>query len=394
MNYQSITHEQSGVTVQVSRFGGAQGAQEVHLMAVPPAARPFEEQLACLWEGYRYACEELRLPAASAIFRRLFLSDYANQGRVVRDSPFARPDAQTGPVALSVVEQPPLPERKVALWAYHVHDRAGLRKEQTNHGVLLRREDLCHLWTTDLGFPGTSEETGAAWQTRQIFEKYIDQLGSLGADLANDVIRTWLFVQNVDVNYAAMVQARSAVFDKCGLTCDTHYIASTGIEGRHGDPRRSILFDAYAVPGIRPRQLRYLQAPQHLGPTNLYGVTFERGTSVDHGDRRHIFISGTASIEPGGLVLHQGDVKRQAERTFENIHALLADADAGPADLAQLIVYLRDGADAGAVEHFVRERYPQVPCLLVRAPVCRPDWLIEVECIAIRENRNTGLPAF
>lgn len=57
------------------------------------------------------------------------------------------------------------------------------------------------------------------------------QLMEQQCTLANNCIRTWFFVQNVDVNYAGVVKARNEVFVTQNLTEHTHYIASTGIGG-------------------------------------------------------------------------------------------------------------------------------------------------------------------
>lgn len=62
--------------------------------------------------------------------------------------------------------------------------------------------------------------------------------------------------------------------------------------------------DTYAVAGLQPEQIHFLYAPTHLNPTYEYGVSFERGTYVDYGDRRQIFISGTASINNKGEVVY------------------------------------------------------------------------------------------
>ena len=46
------------------------------------------------------------------------------------------------------------------------------------------------------------------------------------------------------------------------------------------------------------------------------------------------------------------------------------------------IVYLRDLADAHDVESILDELYPDIPHILTLAEVCRPKWLVEMECIA------------
>ncbi len=112
-------------------------------------------------------------------------------------------------------------------------------------------------------------------------------------------------------------------------------------------------------------------------------MTFERGTAIQYGDRRHLLISGTASINNRGEVIHLGDVKAQAARMLENIETLLKEGGATLDDIAQSIVYLRDVADYEIVHQYLEERLPNVPRAITLAPVCRPAWLIEMECIAI-----------
>ena len=73
--------------------------------------------------------------------------------------------------------------------------------------------------------------------------------------------------------------------------------------------------DTYAVDGLKSEQIHYLYAPTHLNPTYEYGVSFERGTYVDYGDRRQVFISGTASINNKGEVVCPGR-HSQADGTY------------------------------------------------------------------------------
>ena len=53
-------------------------------------------------------------------------------------------------------------------------------------------------------------------------------------------------------------------------------------------------------------------------------------------------------------------------------------------DLQYMIVYLRDVADYHPIQKYIHLRFPNVPALIVEARVCRPEWLIEVECVATR----------
>ena len=154
------------------------------------------------------------------------------------------------------------------------------------------------------------------------------------------------------------------------------------------------LLESEDMKGFKPEQQRYLYAPTHLNRTSEYGVSFERGTLLQFGDRNHAIISGTASINNKGEVEHVGDVEMQTRRMLENVETLLAESGMTMDDAAQIIVYLRDGADYEAVSRMFREKFPQVPTVFTLAPVCRPTWLIEMECIAIRPAENTGYGDF
>ena len=232
------------------------------------------------------------------------------------------------------------------------------------------------------------QASNSEYQMRLLFNDYVMQLLENGCSLANNCIRTWLYVQNVDVNYAGVVKARNEVFATQNLTPNTHFIASTGIAGRHASPKVLVQMDAYAITGIQPEQIHYLYAPTHLNPTYEYGVSFERGTYIDYGDRRQVYISGTASINNQGEVMYPGDVKKQTLRMWENVETLLAEADCTFNDVGHLLVYLRDIADYTVVKEMFEERFPHIPKVYLLAPVCRPGWLVEMECMAVKAIHN------
>jgi len=205
-----------------------------------------------------------------------------------------------------------------------------------------------------------------------------------GGVTLGEVVRTWLYVANIDVNYAPVSSARNRIFDRYGITREIGFPASTGIDGRSADRGDLLLLDVLAITGLEQGQNRRMEAPSHMNATVEYGVTFERGREVVFGDRRHLYVSGTASISNQGEILHPGDVARQTRRATENIAALLAGSGAEPADLRYLIVYLRDAADAETVEAVLAAGpMASVPRIIVHAPVCRPGWLMEMEGVAI-----------
>jgi enamine deaminase RidA (YjgF/YER057c/UK114 family) len=78
------------------------------------------------------------------------------------------------------------------------------------------------------------------------------------------------------------------------------------------------------------------------------------------------------------------DIIGQAERMIGNIEALLDEAGCGLEDVQEAVVYLRDPADYQTVRNFFEKNHPDFPHIIVLAHVCRPGWLIETECMAIR----------
>lgn len=360
------------IRIQTSRFLPQNGATaEFHVMVtVTDPSLGFDAQLEAVMQACREASE-----GRTVLFRRFFLSDAANQAPRLLEALSALPPAPT-----SLVGQAPLDGTRIALWMY-------CTSPMERKGGVPVHNGYTHHWAGSLVGPGSDSNA----QMSAIFQQLDRALKQEGHSVAGDTLRTWIFVRDVDANYAGVVEGRKAYFDRIGLTADTHYIASTGIEGYTAAAQELVEMDACTVTGLQEGQVRYLHAPDYLNRTSDYGVTFERGTAVTYGDRRHLFISGTASIDAQGNVLHPGNAAAQTRRALENIAALLSDADASLSDLAQAIVYLRDPADYPAVRPIVESTCPTLNAVYVHAPVCRPAWLVEIEGIAVTTDGN---PAF
>ena len=383
MKYELIPFESLGVSVQLSSFCPEGGAGEWHAMLhVEPRGDLFQSQYDRLIEAERQLLSRDDIRGARVIFKRYFLSDGTNQQPLMHDEP----DTCT----VSYIQQPPLDGSKLALWLYlqrgtEVEDRA-----DGMGSTLVRHNGYEHLWTMGMTVP----EGSSYAQTRTLLEDYEQLLAGREATMEANCIRTWFFVRDVDTSYKGMVVARRENFEREGLSRSTHYIASTGIGGNPSDPRAVIQFGSYALKGFRPEQQQYLYALSHLNRTDEYGVTFERGTRMTYGDRSHLIISGTASIDHRGEVLHVGDIEQQTLRMWENVEALLSEGGGNFSDVMQIVVYLRDISDYDVVSRMFRERLPEIPTVFTLAPVCRPSWLIEMECIAVTPEGNKDFPDF
>ena len=375
---QTITY--AGAQAEVFTFDNGTEVTEHHVMLhLTDPAQDFSQQLVALLNAYDSLRDQLGGPAA--VFKRYFVSDAANQADAIlaADAPGC---------ALSIIQQPTLDGTKLALWAYM---QTGVLPQATSGGLYeVRHGGFRHLWGGSAAIPAEGSEA----QTSLLINQYVMQLFQEGCSMAANCLRTWFFARDIDNNYAGVVKARNDIFYTQGLTDKTHFIASTGIGGSGADHRTLTQLDTYAVAGIRPGQVSYLYAPDHLNRTSDYGVSFERGTRVDYADRRHLLISGTASIDNRGQVLHPGDIRRQTLRMWENVGALLAEGGCTFDDVAHMIIYLRDPADYATVRSLYAQRFPGRPAVFVHAPVCRPGWLIEMECMAVKAQHDPAHPAY
>lgn len=287
-------------------------------------------------------------------------------GRLFLDDDTVVPSLSKPFNAISVVRQKPLGDHPVSLWIW-------ASEESFSSDTLL--------WSANL----VSDKEDIYDQTYEILCNYQQFLISQGMNITDNCVRTWFFVDDIDYKYADFVRARREYFDSIGLRSDTRYIASTGIFGVPGKrdvTGGDVMLDALALRDPEKCTITYLHAYSHLSPTSLYGVTFERGAVVEYDDRSHVFISGTASIDARGKVVHVGDVGKQCDRMMENVSVLLSEANASMEDVQMAIVYLRNSEDLGIVKERLSETLRDIPHNYLLAPVCRPEWLVEIECMA------------
>lgn len=359
----------NGITLATTSFSrGADHVDEYHLMFT---CYDFDGGIECriqaISDTFRIVMRDLDI---TPVFCRWFLSDIANQQHLIPED--------LGSCATSIIGQPPTDGSKAGLWVYGLSDVKSHKEGDNFYSV--RHGEYSHFWMGDY-LKSTDDPEKA---TVSILTDYENLLKERDCSLLDNCMRTWFFVRDVDVNYKGMVVGRNRVFETAGLTTGSHFIASTGIGGKKAEAREKVIFNAYAVKGLKEGQVNYLKAPSHLNSTMEYGVAFERGTSIDYGDRRHVIISGTASINKYGEIAHRGDLNGQTLRMMENVEKLLQSADAGWEDVCHIIVYLRDFSDYDEVSKIFSEKLPDIPIIIVEAPVCRPGWLIEMECMAVK----------
>lgn len=363
--------------IELFQFQGKSETIEYHAyIHATNSLLSFQEQLQSLAKAAKDLLS-LAHQGTKCFMARCHVSDAANQSDTIKNilSPILNS-------TVSIIQQPPLDGTKIALWIYAV---SNVEKEYINGISKLYHNGYKHYWTTEKG----NSEDSTYQQTVSLLDNSTNILKNESMSICDNCKRTWLYVNDIDNHYADVVNGRNDVFDREKLTEQTHYIASTGIFGYTGKRGVNVMLDTYSIKGLKVEQTQYLYALSNLNRTSEYGVRFERGVAIKYGDRTHTFISGTASIDNMGNILYPNDIKKQTQRMWENVEALLAEVDMHlDEDVAMMTVYLRDMADNNIVKVLFEKRFPTRPKAIVLAPVCRPGWLIEMECICIKETKN------
>lgn len=123
--------------------------------------------------------------------------------------------------------------------------------------------------------------------------------------------------------------------------------------------------------------------PTGLSPT--FGWTHV--VSVTGG--KTIYISGQVSINERGDVVGKGDLQAQADQAFRNVKLALAAAGATFRDVVKTNLYVVGlQPEHVPIIREVRSRYvsadhPPVSTLVGISALVGPDWLIEIEAVAV-----------
>lgn len=369
-----------------SSFTSPNGKNEYFISINSEKCSDFSKCLENVYESYVSILKKLGLTEDTQIFCRFYLSDIANQKKKLLNSKIFKLSKNS---AHSIIQQCPLDGGNISILSYHITGGTGKEKikfgKEWKHGLKVKGKNY-NLYYTGNFFSETGLDSFE--QTKDIFSHYDSFLKKNKMNLLNNAVRTWIYVRDIDNNYGGMVKARKNYFEKRGLTKDTRYIASTGIEAKLKENHILVSMDAISISGLDPAQIVRMEAREFLNPTHEYGVTFERGTKIEFGDRAHLYISGTASIDKNGKILHIGDIKKQTKRVLENITALLKPHGANLENMAYFIVYVRNITQAQDVKDIlIKEKLGNAPVIFAEGAVCRPGWLVEIEGKAIIKNK-------
>ncbi len=370
------------------------GATELRMVARPTVGSVgFAEQTASMYENLLCALRSHGARPSDIVTEKIFLSDVATRTEEIlatRRQHLHRQDAGAAAApALSIVGQPPaLAGRGCEMQAFVVIPSRGRRSAGRPvrglpagvTGRAIEDDELRQLFLS--GFTGGSPGDGADFvsQATSTFSRAAAALVPHGLGF-RDVVRTWLYVDDIDWDYDALNRVRRETYARYGVSPSP---ASTGIQGHLYPPDRLCGMDLLAIEPLDRVRVRTLHSPT-MNEAPSYGADFCRGMTVETRTRRTLYLSGTASIDTDGNVVSVGDIEGQVERMLLNVEQLLAFEGATFGDLVTTITYLKRPGYAGAFRAAAARRGfgERIPNTLCVADVCRPEWLCEIEGIAV-----------
>lgn len=102
--------------------------------------------------------------------------------------------------------------------------------------------------------------------------------------------------------------------------------------------------------------------------------------------KRLLFIAGQTAVDADGNVVGKGDAAAQAEQVLRNMKSVLDEAGAGFGDIVKITTYItdprfRDDINPARLKHFGDD--PPTSTLVVAAGLANPDFLVEIEAVAV-----------
>ncbi len=232
--------------------------------------------------------------------------------------------------------------------------------------------------------PGDQAQTRydqAADIFNRIHQVLIDQDAGFDTGFRN-VIRTWLYADDILSWYDQLNKARNAFFTEHDIF--NHLVpASTGIGAGNYYGRAmavqalaavSLNSDVTIEPGHSPMQC----------PALDYKSSFSRAMKVLAPDHHRLTISGTASIDPHGNTVNLGDTPAQIDLTMQVVHAILEHAGMEYSDTVTALAYFKDPKDFYLFDRYCDENNLSLPHIKLHADVCRDDLLFELELDAVK----------
>lgn len=115
-------------------------------------------------------------------------------------------------------------------------------------------------------------------------------------------------------------------------------------------------------------------------PSTFSQIAIARGDTV-------VYISGQTARDPTSQIVAVGDVKKQAEKVFDNLRVAVEAAGGSMEDIARITTFVvgLKPDDRLWIGEMVKKHFPQPPAhtLVGISALAAPELLIEIEAVAV-----------
>lgn len=237
-----------------------------------------------------------------------------------------------------------------------------------------------HLILTNLtGLASNGEPDGFRKQCDRVFAMARNTLAEHGATFS-DVFRNWLYLDDISLDYAELNASRNSFFQSERVQ---RLPASTAVGAATHPATARCALDLCAILDPKDAEREQVTAPALCDPSK-FDAAFSRATKLASSDSTHLFVSATPGVDENGQPDTADDAGHQMERMLANLEKLLEAQGAGWDGLVQAVTYLTSAEHLERYEELCGARgITEVPHTIVRADLCRPDLVSEMEAVAV-----------
>lgn len=132
----------------------------------------------------------------------------------------------------------------------------------------------------------------------------------------------------------------------------------------------------------------------HVNPEGMHRSPAFSQAVVVEGSAKTVYIGGQNGVTADGEVAGR-DLVAQTEQMFENLETLLAAVGASLRDIVKWTIYVVYGQDVRPGFAIFQRRWgnrgdPPAISVLMVAGLAHPDWLVEIEAIAVIRDDASG----
>lgn len=234
-----------------------------------------------------------------------------------------------------------------------------------------------------LGGLYSGSDLSPSQQTLSILNSAESILNQVGLSFEN-TIRTWFYLDDILNWYNDFNKARTSFFLQHNIF-NKLVPASTGISGRNNKGSK-LCFELTAIkPKSEDFSIEKVLSPLQCS-AETYGSSFSRAIRYTDSEYTNLTISGTASINPEGKTVNEGDLWKQIELSFMVVKAILESQNFNFRDITRAYAYCTDKSFSNEFYKYIETNIPyKFAFICSENTICRNGLLFEIELDLIKK---------